>query len=126
MAMTTRVLLVEDSREMRALLRLTLEPHAEIVGECADGAEALVAYRRLRPDWVLMDIELPGVDGITAARQIAEEDPQARVVMVTNHDDARLREAAREAGACRYVLKENLLDLLDILQAGETEKKEGT
>ena len=122
--MTTRILLVEDSRDMRALLRLMLGPHAKIVGECADGAEALAAYRRLLPDWVLMDVELPRVDGITATRQITEEYPQARVVMVTNHNDARLREAAREAGACRYVLKENLLDLLDVLQAGETEKTE--
>jgi CheY-like chemotaxis protein len=120
--MTTRILIVEDSREMRALLRLTLEPCAEIVGECASGAEALAAYRRLRPDWVLMDVELPDVDGITAARQITDEDSQARVVMVTNHNDPLLRQAAREAGACRYVLKENLLDVVDILQAEETEK----
>ncbi|MBS1794970.1 MAG: response regulator transcription factor [Acidobacteria bacterium] len=101
---------------MRELLKLTLSGCAEIVGECTDGAQALAAYRRLRPDWVLMDVELPRLDGIAAAGQIIEEDPAARVVMVTNHKDAGLRRAARTAGACGYVLKENLLELLDILE----------
>lgn len=120
--MTVKVLIFEDSREMIALLRLTLRHRAEIVGECADGAEALATYRRLLPDWVLMDIELPHLDGIAATRQIIRENPQARVVMLTNHNDAFLRQAACEAGACQYVLKENLLDVLDILQPDETEK----
>lgn len=118
--MAARVLIVEDNREMREILRMTIEPCAEIVGECADGAEVLSAYRRLHPDFVLMDIELPNVDGITAARQIIEEDPEAKIVMVTNYNDEPMRKAAREAGARQYILKENLLDVLPFINRGNT------
>lgn len=118
--MTVRVLIVEDNHEMQKLLRLTIESCAEIVGECSDGAEALSAYRDLSPDWVLMDIEMPHMDGITAAKQIIAEYPQARVVMITNYNDDLLRQAAHEAGASQYILKENLFDVLDVLQSGET------
>ncbi|MGB7068366.1 MAG: response regulator transcription factor [Pyrinomonadaceae bacterium] len=114
--MNTRILIVEDSQPMRELLTMTLTGVAEIVGECADGADALAAYRRLKPDWVLMDVEMKGVDGITATRQITEAYPQARVLVLTNYNDNNLRRAALEAGAYRYVVKDNLLDILEILR----------
>lgn len=116
--MTTVVLVVDDSQPMRELIRMTLAGVAEIVGECSDGADALAAYERLRPDWVLMDVEMRGVDGITATRQIMAAHPQARIMIVTDYNDDDLRCAAREAGACQYIVKENLLDILDILPAG--------
>ncbi len=115
--MTTVVLIVDDSQPMRELIKMTLAGVAEIVGECADGADALSAYERLRPDWVLMDIEMKGVDGITATRQIKAAYPQARIMIVTDYNDDDLRRAAREAGACQYIVKENLLDILEILPA---------
>jgi len=65
-----------------------------------DGAEALAAYTRYRPDWVLMDIEMSQTDGITVTREILLSFPSAKVVIVTRHDDEQLREAARNAGAC--------------------------
>jgi len=70
-----------------------------------------------RPDWVLMDIDLPEVDGINATRQIVAAHPEARVVIVTSYDDAGLRETARSAGACEYVVKENLIEIRCILAA---------
>ncbi|HEX8247040.1 MAG TPA: response regulator transcription factor [Pyrinomonadaceae bacterium] len=115
--MTTVVLIVDDSQPMRELIKMTLAGVAEIVGECADGADALAAYTRLQPDWVLMDIEMRGVDGITATRQIIKAYPQARIMIVTDYNDDVLRQAAREAGACQYVVKEDLLDILEILPA---------
>ena len=121
--MTTVILIVDDSQPMRELIKMTLAGVAEIVGECADGADALSAYERLRPDWVLMDIEMKGVDGITATRQIMAAYPQARIMIVTDYNDDNLRRAAREAGACRYVVKENLLDILDILPNAKLSKK---
>ena len=113
--MTTVVLIVDDSQPMRELIKMTLAGIAEIVGECADGSEALAAYERLRPDWVLMDVEMKGVDGITATRQIMAAYPQARIMIITDYNDDALRRAAYEAGACQYVVKENLLDILDFL-----------
>jgi len=116
--MTTRVLIVDDSQPMRELLKMTLAGVAEVVGECSDGAEALAKYERLQPDWVLMDIEMKDVDGITATRQIIAVYPQARIVIVTDYNDGELRRAAYEAGACQYIVKENLLYILEILSKG--------
>jgi DNA-binding NarL/FixJ family response regulator len=113
--MPIRVLIVDDSQPMRELIKMTLAGVAEVVGECTDGAEALAEYRRLRPDWVLMDIGMKGVDGIAATRQIMAAYPQARILIVTDHNDAELRQAAYEAGARQYVVKENLLYILEIL-----------
>jgi len=113
--MTTVILIVDDSQPMRELIKMTLAGVAEIVGECADGADALAAYERLRPDWILMDIEMKNVDGITATRQITTAYPEARIMIVTDYNDDSLQRAAFEAGASQYVVKENLLDILEIL-----------
>ena len=118
--MTTVVLIVDDSQPMRELIKMMLAGVAEIVGECSDGADALEAYERLRPDWVLMDIGMKNVDGITATRQIMAAYPQAKIMIVTDYNDDALRRAAYEAGACQYVVKENLLDILDILPESST------
>ena len=61
--MTNRVLIVDDSRQMRELIKMTLAGVAEVVGECADGADALDCYEANRPDWILMDWEMKRMDG---------------------------------------------------------------
>lgn len=113
--MNTRVLIVDDSQPMRELLRVTLAGVAEVVGECSDGAQALAKYSRLQPDWVLMDVEMKYLDGLAATRQIIAAYPQARILIVTDYNDGHLRQAAHEAGASQYVVKENLLYILEIL-----------
>jgi two-component system response regulator DegU len=110
-----KLLIVEDNRQMRSLLKSLLSNLAETIFECTDGSEALEFYRRHRPDCVLMDIKMESVDGIDATRQIIDAFPTARVIIVTDYDDTELRDAAREAGACDYVVKENLLNLGRIL-----------
>jgi two-component system NarL family response regulator len=80
-----------------------------------DGTEAVAAYKAQRSDFVLMDIEMPVLDGITATQQIIAADPSARVIILTNHDQPSLREAAKAAGACRYALKENLLAVRQLI-----------
>jgi CheY-like chemotaxis protein len=105
------VLIVEDNAGIRRLIRRTLLGTASSVWECCDGSEALTAYANQRPDVVLMDIQMPGLDGLTATRRIRALDPHARVVVLTDHDDDDLRRAAVEAGACGYLLKQNLSDL---------------
>jgi len=112
-----KVLMVEDNPSMRSMIRRILAGIADDISECDDGAAACSLYGELRPDWVLMDIELGQVNGITATRRIKADYPEARVVIVTNYDDKQLRETARIAGACEYVLKEDLFDLKRILTA---------
>ena len=115
--MTFRLLIVDDSQPIREMIRAALAGAALIVGECEDGASALDAYARLKPDWVLMDVDMKLVDGITATRQIVAVYPDARVLIVSEHDDDELRKAALEAGARDYVTKEDLLSILEILKA---------
>jgi len=110
------VLIVEDSGPMRRLIKEIVSGLADEVHECGDGADALAAYVLHRPDFVLMDIRMDLVDGIQATRRIKAADPAARVIIVTDYDQADLREGARQAGACAYVVKENLLELVRFLQ----------
>jgi len=95
-----RLLIVEDNEQMRRLIRAVVAPLAQTIYECAVGDEALDSYRSYSPDWVLMDVELPGLDGITATQQITAAFPSARVLIVSDYGTERLRHAARLAG-CR-------------------------
>ena len=88
---------------------------AEAIYECTDGSEAVAAYELYGPDWVLMDIKMKEVDGIVATRRIKHRWPAAQIMIVTDYDDATFREAAREAGACEYVVKESLVEVRCIL-----------
>jgi len=115
-----KVLIVEDHPPMRQLIRAVVADLAEAVTECEDGAEAVAAYTAQQlsgEDRVLMDLEMPGVDGLEATRRLHAAFPDAQVIIVTQHGDAHLRAAAAQAGACGYVLKENLLELRRMLQA---------
>jgi CheY-like chemotaxis protein len=106
-----KLLIVEDNQPMRRLIRSLVADLAEAITECGDGADARASYEEHHPDWVLMDLMMPQMDGFTATRQILAANPAARIVIVTDHESQALREAARQAGACGYVLKENLQDL---------------
>lgn len=110
-----RLLIVDDHAAMRRLLGRVVADLFSAVEECVDGSEALAAYARHRPDWVFMDVEMSRTDGITAARDLVRAFPGAKVVIVSKHDDERLRAAARAAGARGYVLKENLIALRGLL-----------
>jgi CheY-like chemotaxis protein len=110
-----RLLIVEDNDHMRRLITSLVQDLAEAIHECRDGSQALAAYAEHHPDWVLMDIKMEGMDGITAMRKIKASYPEARIVIVTAYDDAELRVAAQHAGACGYVLKEGLLEVRGIL-----------
>ena len=112
-----KLLIVEDSLAVRRLLRSMVEPLASEVDECGDGGDAVALYESVRPDFVLMDIDLLGdMDGITATRKIKAFDRDAKIIIVTNYDKPDLRTAASKAGAFGYVLKENLFDVLELLQ----------
>ncbi len=110
-----KLLLVEDNDRLRELIKNLVQDLAAAIYECRDGSEALAAYAQHRPDWVLMDIKMEQVDGLTATRQIKAVDPQAKIMIVTDYNDDEMREAARGAGAIEYVAKENLIELRRIL-----------
>jgi CheY-like chemotaxis protein len=110
-----KLLIVEDSVEMRRELRDLVSDLADDIHECGDGSLALSAYEEHRPDWVLMDIVMKEVDGLEATRQIKSVWPGAKIVIVTSYDDDELKEASTKAGACAYVLKENLLEVRSLL-----------
>lgn len=105
------VLIVEDNAEMRRTMRDFTRDLVDGVLECADGSEAFALYEMHLPDWVLMDIEMKKMDGISATRQIVAQFPAARIAIVTGYDDDDLRQTAAEAGACEYIVKENLFEL---------------
>jgi CheY-like chemotaxis protein len=109
------LLIVEDNRAMRQMIKKLVGDLTEAITECSDGNEALAAYRACRPEWVLMDLRMKEMDGLAATRQIIADFPEARIVIVTDYDDAGLRAAAQRSGACAYVIKENLLQLRQLL-----------
>lgn len=120
-----RVLLADDHELAREAMRsvLTREPDLRVVGEAADGRAALALARELRPDLVLMDLRMPGLDGLAATRAIVEASPSTRVVVLTSLETrAHLLEALR-VGAAGYLLKgatkQEVLETLRAALAGE-------
>ena len=121
-----RVLIADDHDLVREGLRgrLESEPDLKVVGEAADGREALDLCRRLLPDLVLMDVRMPEMDGLEATRAIKEELPRISVVMVTMHEDPDYLFEAVRAGAAGYILKgaskESLLTAVRQVLSGES------
>jgi DNA-binding NarL/FixJ family response regulator len=102
-----RVLIVDDHVMLRESMRVALELAGnDVVGEAGDGNEALRLVEELHPSVVLMDVSLPGPDGIEVTRRLCARDPELRVVMVTMHSNPALVARAVRAGACAYLTKD--------------------
>lgn len=110
-----KVLIVDDNEKVRLLIREYLPPTFDEVFECGDGATALALYREYLPNWVLMDWQMPVLDGISTVRRLIAEFPGARICMVSAFNSADIRSAALAVGAIDFVLKDNLLELEAIL-----------
>ncbi len=107
----TRVVLADDHRMLRDSLRRSLEEHGfDVVGEAADGAEAVRLTEALAPDVVLMDVSMPLLDGVEATRQISRMTPHPHVVMLTMHADGDVMARAIQAGAVGYLVKDCSID----------------
>ena len=109
-----RLLLVDDQTVVRKGLRmrLTMEPDITVVGEAGTGEEALVLVQRLIPDIVLMDVEMPGMDGITTTQVLRSRTPRSAVVMLSIYDDVHTQARARAAGAAGFVEKRGAIEAL--------------
>ena len=124
--MSVRILIADDHLIIRQGIRLILETGEdfELVGEAADGAEALRLCRELHPDVVLMDLRMPGMDGITAIERLRIEMPKIGVVILTTFNEDNLMRRGLRAGAKGYLLKdtsrERLFHAIQAAARGET------
>ena len=112
------IMIVDDNASMRGMIRRfvqTFESHQEFF-ECEDGREALDAFPRLRPEWVLMDIKMPRMDGLMATKAIRRQYPEARIIIVSDFDDPELKAEAKRSGAAAHVLKERLFELRELMR----------
>ncbi|MFD0887702.1 response regulator transcription factor, partial [Streptosporangium algeriense] len=120
-----RVVIADDQAMVRAGLKLVVESEAgmEVVGEAADGLEAVSVARRTRPDIVLMDISMPRMDGLTAARQLLGQPDPPKVVMLTTFDTDENLYAALRAGTSGFLLKvsppEQLVEAIRVVVGGD-------
>jgi DNA-binding NarL/FixJ family response regulator len=103
--MRLRVLVADDHPLMRTALAHLIEPACEIVGGIARGAEVIDSVARLQPDVLLLDLNMPDMDGIEICRRVVAAFPAVAVIVMTAAADAALAQAAREAGATAFVAK---------------------
>jgi DNA-binding NarL/FixJ family response regulator len=123
----TRVAVVDDQELVRSAFVLLLRSHPglTVVGEAGDGRAAVALARAVRPDVMLMDIRMPGLDGLEATRQIVADERcrGTRVLVLTTYDDDELVHEALRAGASGFLLKDvrpqHLLDAIDVVASGE-------
>jgi CheY-like chemotaxis protein len=113
--MTMKLMVVDDDIRIRNLIISIVSDLTTEIFECGDGREAQAVYAVHRPDLVLMDLAMPGLDGIAATRLIRSDHPDAKIIIVTSHDGDAMRETARTAGACAFVLKEDISTLRSII-----------
>ena len=110
-----KILIADDNAAMRSLIRKICQSVSQDIFECADGIEAIACFQKIKPDWVLMDILMPCMDGLKAAEQIKVAFPQAQIIIVTEFDSKEYRMAARRAGAVHFLGKDNLTQLPNLL-----------
>jgi DNA-binding NarL/FixJ family response regulator len=108
MADEITVLIVDDHEVVREGLRLALSrsPSVRVIGEASDGASAVALAERRKPDVVIMDIRMPGMDGLEATKAITDQDPTAKVLIFTAYSERMLLSRGLESGAKGYILKE--------------------
>jgi len=120
-----RILVADDHFVVRMGLTALVEtePDLQVVGEAADGAQAVELFKKLKPDLVMLDLRMPGKDGISAAREIHAQFPDARILMLTTFDGDEDIHQALAAGASGYLLKdstrESLIPALRAVAAGQ-------
>jgi CheY-like chemotaxis protein len=113
---SVKLLIVEENEAMCRLLISILEGLPVSISECHDGAKALEVCAEMQPDYVVVDLNLAGMEAFAAIRRIVAMHPDVRVLLLGEEDDSRLRRRAAEAGVWSYVLKESLIDVRRLLE----------
>jgi two-component system, chemotaxis family, chemotaxis protein CheY len=114
--MGKRILIVDDSSMMRKMITKTLTDHGHrVIGEAKNGCEAVQLYKALKPDLVTMDITMREMDGLSAAREILNDDTDAQIIFVSNLDEEKYEENVARIGAIGYVSKNEARKLLDLI-----------
>ena len=116
--MRTRFLIVDDSELVRRSLRTVLQanPEWEICGEAADGTSAVEMFKDLRPNVVILDFQMPGINGIETARRMAEIAPAIPILLFTQHASADLERHAHEVGIRSVVSKTNAFPMVGMIE----------
>ena len=109
------ILIAEDNAEVRRMIRKLIEDIDTQILECSNGVEAIEAYEANLPDFVLMDINMQPIDGLTAAKQILRRHPEAKIIIVSQHQDKQTRETALSIGVKAFVGKDDLTPLRELL-----------
>lgn len=110
-----KLLIADDDARIRNLLRQLCAGVATETRDCTNGEEAIETFGSFKPDWTVMDLAMPQVDGLAATKRIVTAHPGARVIMITQYRGPEYEEAAREAGACAFLRKDNLQSLAKLL-----------
>ena len=117
---TFTVLIVDDNIKMRAaiqkMLRVQLKNKITRIIECENGKDAIELYIQRKPEWTIMDIKMPVMDGLEASRTILKSYPEAKIIILTQYDDPGYYELAQKMGIKAFVLKENLSDISIVIR----------
>ncbi|MEK7725071.1 MAG: response regulator [Acidobacteriota bacterium] len=112
-----KLLIADDNAFMRRLIRQIVGQYFQEIFECKNGFDAVQLYKLHQPDWVLMDLEMPSIDGLIATSIIKEVFPMAKIIIVTKYNDEPYRQAAKKVGAFDFIAKDNLLHIWSLMMA---------
>ncbi len=110
------VMIVDDSVEMRQLLREMIAPFSAEIVECSDGQECLDRFEAMRPEWTIMDVRMPRLDGLSTTRDIVQRWPGSKIILLTHFPSPAVAAVAREFGAVDCVGKDDLFRLVDVME----------
>jgi len=111
-----KLLIVDDNPDIRRLLKNICISHFNKIFECEDGLDAVKIYEEEKPDWVLMDIKMKYLDGISATKQIVDKNPGAKIIILSQYNDKNIIEASLNSGALNFVPKENMMKVEEIIK----------
>ena len=111
-----KILIADDDDILRMAVRAAVAMENDEVFECTNGQDAVAMYEKHKPDWVLMDIMMEPMDGLTATAKIKEQYPDARVIILTSYNQKEFEQASQKLGAVKLVGKDNFSELRTLMK----------